>query len=86
MRFKSILISALFASFAVACSDTDSDKIETPQIENIETKAKTTENVTNDAPISAGQLSGLYRNAGPDSPVILIVPGSGQTDLDETIN
>ena len=34
-----------------------------------------------DKPIAAGALSGLYRDAGPNSPVVLIVPGSGPTDL-----
>jgi len=33
-------------------------------------------------PISAGALSGMTINAGENSPHILIVPGSGPTDLD----
>jgi len=35
----------------------------------------------NDVPISSGNLSGLHRDAGPNTPVVLIVPGSGPTDL-----
>ena len=34
-----------------------------------------------DKPLKAGMLSGLYRDAGSNSPVILMVPGSGPTDL-----
>jgi alpha-beta hydrolase superfamily lysophospholipase len=34
-----------------------------------------------ETPISSGDLSGLYINAGAATPVILIVPGSGPTDL-----
>lgn len=32
--------------------------------------------------IAAGDLKGLYVNAGENSPIVLIVPGSGPTDLD----
>lgn len=32
--------------------------------------------------ISSGDLKGMFINAGDDSPIILIVPGSGPTDLD----
>ena len=31
--------------------------------------------------ITSGDLAGLYKNAGPDAPIILIIPGSGPTDL-----
>ena len=34
-----------------------------------------------DTPMSSGKLAGLYKNAGPDTPVVLIIPGSGPTDL-----
>lgn len=29
----------------------------------------------------SGELSGLYKDAGPDTPIALIIPGSGPTDL-----
>lgn len=35
-----------------------------------------------EAVMRAGSLSGLHINAGPNSPVLLIIPGSGPTDLD----
>lgn len=34
-----------------------------------------------EVPITSGALGGLYIDAGEDTPVILIVPGSGPTDL-----
>ena len=34
-----------------------------------------------DTRISSGALSGLYKNVGADAPVVLIIPGSGPTDL-----
>lgn len=34
-----------------------------------------------DTLMSSGKLAGLYKNAGPDTPVVLIIPGSGPTDL-----
>jgi len=37
--------------------------------------------VIQDEPISAGDLSGQYKDAGPGRAVVMIVPGSGPTDL-----
>lgn len=36
----------------------------------------------NETPITSGQLGGLYIDAGDKTPIILIIPGSGPTDLD----
>lgn len=53
------------------------DKIDDP---NVIENAPAVEDI-GDTLISSGNLSGLYRKAGDDSPVVLIVPGSGPTDL-----
>ena len=37
--------------------------------------------VLNESVITAGDLSGLYIDAGADAPIVLIIPGSGPTDL-----
>ena len=34
-----------------------------------------------DVPMASGDLAGLYKNAGEESAVVLIIPGSGPTDL-----
>jgi len=74
MRFQHTVFFVLIASIIIACSQaTDATKSH----EKIEIETKT--NI--DEPISSGSLSGLYRNAGANSPIILIVPGSGPTDL-----
>lgn len=51
-------------------------KVPTEPVKQLNTKV-----ASPDKPITAGLLSGLYRDAGVNSPVILIVPGSGPTDL-----
>lgn len=77
MGLNRVLISTFLATFITACTQADpetTEPIASPQIENSVA-------IEIETPISAGLLSGLYRNAGPDSPIILIVPGSGPTDL-----
>ena len=77
MRSKHILLSALMALLVTACTEAAPTAATPTPAEQNQAEAA----IELDAPISAGPLSGLYRNAGTDSPVILIVPGSGPTDL-----
>ena len=83
MPIKHFMLSALTASVLIACSDPASEEL--PKMSDTATKAETITEIVEaadlDEVISVGSLSGLYRNAGEGSPVILIVPGSGPTDL-----
>jgi len=77
MHFKHIIVIALTSYFMSACLSP-----ETEEPSPLPQKQSFADNpIDHDEPISAGPLSGLYRNAGLNSPVILIVPGSGPTDL-----
>ena len=71
MNRYSLLLLPLIALIPPAYSDETLSKSEdTPVISAL-----------HDKPLTAGALSGLYRDAGSNSPVILMVPGSGPTDL-----
>lgn len=72
MIWKSVFLTVSLASLLVSCRD-DTRKA-------ISKEASVTAG-QQDQPITSGALSGLYRDAGSNSPVILIVPGSGPTDL-----
>ncbi|MEP3891312.1 MAG: alpha/beta hydrolase [Hellea sp.] len=81
MTLKHLMLSTLSASLLIGCSsDVSSDKSKDTS-GNAVTEAVSIDVPNLDEAISAGSLSGLYRNAGEGSPVILIVPGSGPTDL-----
>lgn len=69
---KPLFLTVSLASLLISCSN---NTLETNAKEASVTAAQ------QDLPITSGALSGLYRDAGPSSPVILIVPGSGPTDL-----
>ena len=49
--------------------------------ETASNEVKTTESISNETIIKSGALSGLHINAGAGSPIMLIIPGSGPTDL-----
>jgi pimeloyl-ACP methyl ester carboxylesterase len=69
--YSSFLI-VLLSLFLISCN------VDSKEIAEDKTSVYTGQQ---DELISSGTLSGLYRDAGPSSPVILIVPGSGPTDL-----
>jgi hypothetical protein len=73
MLKKIIAALSLISIALVACSNATSDVL-IPQTSPVQEVRETA--------ISSGDLSGLYLNAGHNGPVILIVPGSGPTDLD----
>ena len=77
MRFKFTPYLMPLAAVLMSCSDGATAPSKSTPLTQNETITDTTPEIS----ITSGALSGLYRNAGPDSPVILIVPGSGPTDL-----
>lgn len=81
MTLKHLIFSTITASFLIGCSDAPSSDKSKDTSESAVTEAVSIDTRNLDEVISAGPLSGLYRNAGEGSPVILIVPGSGPTDL-----
>lgn len=72
MILRSALMIGVSTLFLISCGNTE--------IEAVKPEPVAAE-VSPDVVISAGDLSGLYRNAGQGAPVILMVPGSGPTDL-----
>ncbi len=72
MTRYSLFFVSLIATVLASCSNATEPNLVT-KIPNAE--------ISQDIPISSDSLSGLYRDAGPNSPVVLIVPGSGPTDL-----
>ncbi len=75
--FRKFAISAVFMGVSLAsCTQTPQE----PAQNKVAAEVKP-QNDIQDVIIKAGALSGLYRDAGPGNPVILIVPGSGPTDL-----
>lgn len=77
MSLRVLLISACASFFFNACGgsqDTSSTLSDA--------SAPETAQVFSQNEISSGTLKGIYINAGDDSPIVLIVPGSGPTDLD----
>lgn len=83
MPIKNFMLSAVTASFLLSCSGPASEEVPktSDSANQTETITEAVEVADIDEVITAGPLSGLYRNAGEGSPVILIVPGSGPTDL-----
>lgn len=69
-------VSAFTALAVSACGDVKPQSEGTPDIAILQSNA-----VFTDELISSGDLSGLYKNAGEDAPIVLIIPGSGPTDL-----
>jgi len=67
-----IILKSLTAFLFAACSDTPT---------SVTKQAPESSITQSEQSISTGKLAGLYRDAGTDSPVVLIVPGSGPTDL-----
>lgn len=53
-----------------------------PQVNTMDTAKPEAISTVKSTVMSSGDLKGLYINAGDDSPIVLIVPGSGPTDLD----
>lgn len=60
-----------------ACRQDEKTTAEVPPPEAAETSVA---NVP-DEMIRSGDLAGLYKNAGENTPIVLIIPGSGPTDL-----
>lgn len=82
----------LSALFLVACGDAKpAPEIAQEDVSKVarEVASKVESEVTNEASVEAsldtvmtsGKLSGLYKNAGEGAPIVLIIPGSGPTDL-----
>lgn len=72
MTLKHIIGGTAAMALLMGCNAKTETPIDSPVIETVSIKEE---------PITSGALGGLYRNAGEQSPVILIVPGSGPTDL-----
>ncbi len=73
---KNLILST--ALLLGACAQ-DSSKETSP----VETETSTVEtSATTETAITSGKLGGTYHNAGKDTPVIIMVPGSGPTDKD----
>jgi len=77
MRYLTRGLAAVSAGLLVACGEgvqaTDTSG---------ESAAAVTEAAYLDIEMTSGDLAGLYKNAGEDSAIVLIIPGSGPTDLD----
>ena len=73
--FKAILLS-VFVPFA-ACKGQTADQLDTVPANSEEELPQK----TNEVIIKAGDLGGLYIEADQNAPIILIIPGSGPTDL-----
>ena len=72
--FQAMLLSAL-VPFAAACQAQKSAKLD-------DVPATLEEVIsTNEIVVNAGELGGLYIEAGQNAPIVLIIPGSGPTDL-----
>ena len=73
MKLQSLFLIALGTGLLVSCGSESKPPTSFP---------KTNAKIESGEVISSGQLKGMFINAGTDSPVVLIVPGSGPTDLD----
>jgi len=78
-------IFCLFASCLVACGETDTSPEVVPDVINEVLENESVQEASveafPDTLMTSGLLSGLYKNAGETAPVVLIIPGSGPTDL-----
>ena len=77
MRYLTRGLAAVSAGLLIACGE---------GVQATDTSGKSAAAVTEaaypDIKMTSGDLAGLYKNAGLDTPVVLIIPGSGPTDLD----
>lgn len=84
--FRSGHVVLGLTAILTACQDTSPSPVETsaPKAEMASPETETAPDVATDKDViwEMGGLSGAFRNAGPDAPVVLIVPGSGPTDRD----
>lgn len=78
MRLFSTLLLYLSAILLMACSAQEQDSGVTEGIKPI-TKPATSPPY--ETLITAGKLSGLHTDAGLNTPIVLMIPGSGSTDL-----
>lgn len=77
MIFKKLsCIAIIFTSVACGNSETNTTVPENPTI------TSTSDLLGLEKNVSAGNLSGTYLNAGTNTPIVVIVPGSGPTDRD----
>jgi alpha-beta hydrolase superfamily lysophospholipase len=77
MSLRFLLISACAGFFLNACGGSQDTRPITSDV-----AAPETAQLFAQSEISSGDLKGMYINAGDNSPIVLIVPGSGPTDLD----
>lgn len=75
---KTSLLLGLSGALLMACSDSTGTNVQDDTSAPVEA-AQMIERI-DQIMIMEGGLSGLYRNAGEGTPVMLIVPGSGPTD------
>jgi pimeloyl-ACP methyl ester carboxylesterase len=84
MKLSSLVSSVALAACLMACAENTSSP-EVINVDEVKTATVTDNAVATaplaDIPIKSGALAGLYKNAGDNTPVVLIVPGSGPTDL-----
>lgn len=80
-----LLIGGIAAFATVSCGGSESSSPEAPKadksIEQLQLE-RSSSLIFPEMKIQSGDLAGLYRGGGGSSPVVLIVPGSGPTDLD----
>lgn len=74
---RSVSVLVLMPMVLIACGDTGPVETDAPDISNRVDVADSVETEW-----TMDTLSGVFRNAGPNSPSVLIVPGSGPTDRD----
>ncbi|WP_051279259.1 alpha/beta hydrolase [Hellea balneolensis] len=82
MKTQHLIISILSGLLVSACGGSEINHQPTVKEETLALPKPTHKAVFTDRPISSGDLNGLWIDAGNLSPVVLIVPGSGPTDLD----
>ena len=71
-KLSTSLIAMTLALTACSKAETEAPAADIPTVQTDYTETE----------ISAGQLFGSYLNAGPNTPIVVIVPGSGPTDRD----
>lgn len=74
---RSVSLAVLMPLMLIACRDAGPVETDASNISNPVDIADSVETEW-----TMGPLSGAFRNAGPNSPSVLIVPGSGPTDRD----
>jgi len=76
MKQINFSLGALLFCLLIGCSG----NIEEPTVSRSDKETVQT-SAYPDIPMKTGNLSGLYKSAGEKRPVVLIIPGSGPTDL-----